>query len=217
MSPGTVSVAELIINDLKMTKYYAGGGGGSVSGVGSVGGSGAGASKYAADYPEELRGRAAKAAFYDRAQCLDLCFEKRWNEKMVDCPWKKLALGEDVFREGWQGRGRANRTDGLDDDDNNDDDDDGSDCDPVKTSEGRFLPLPAAELCSSTPPPCFRGREAEQAKEGIATGCLALCKRSNYEEEFSMRFDVLTDEEIKQTYFYGQELPNKTSIRTEMR
>ena len=128
------------------------------------------------------------------------------------CPWRKTWIGEDVFASDWQETANKSETSG---------------CDPLKTEDGRFLPLPAPRLCrdgykpapssSSSPASCFNAASTEAVKQRISRKCVGICKRSNYEEEFSLIFDHMTEEEIKMTYFDGQELDNKTSIRTEMR
>ena len=90
----------------------------------------------------------------------------------------------------------------------------------MKTKEGRYISLPASRLCKTETPSCFEDvnkPEVTLVKAEIADKCLALCKRSNYEEDFSLRFDRLSMEEIELTYFAKDLLPNKTAIRTEMR
>ena len=174
----------MIISELQTTEYYP-------------------SEKYSDKYPEELGLSAEEEPrLYDKAVCLDHCFEKEWNKQKSDCPFNKPSFEKDAFPEGWQGN--ASKPDG-------------SDCDAVLTADGRHILLPSAMPCQIKFPACFTSSKAENLKNDISKKCLTLCKQSNYEEKFSFDFDILDDKGMAQSPFQKYRLANKTGIRTEMR
>ena len=179
-----VEAANFIVSELQITKYYSG-------------------AKYTNYYPKDLGlSSAEEPMFYDKAMCLDLCFEKEWNKNRPDCPWRKPSMSQEVFPEGWQGNATTPER---------------SNCKEVFTADGRHTPMPATMPCQIEFPACFTSVPAEKVKNDISTKCLVLCKRSNYEESFSLGFDILDEEAITLSGFRTSRLANKTGLRAELR